>query len=446
MDALSLYELNQLIRSVIEGSLPETFLVTAEISSLNVSKHCYLTLIDKDDDLTSAKMDAVIWASRYIPVAAAFREAMGIELAKGIRILFEASVSFHEVYGLKLNIINVDPSYTIGVMASKRREILERLVREGLKERNRSLEFPLVPQRIGIISSPKAAGYEDLITHLGENPYGYKFNCKLYEAAMQGERAESSILGAIERCSSDFALLDVVVIVRGGGGDFDLRCFDSYEIAKAIANLPVPVISGIGHERDVTVVDEVSNRRGKTPTAVADLIITRVRDYDDAINLLAHRLVHGANKLNSDLAENLFYLTKGLIYSLKLLEMQKQRILENAGRLKALTSKEISGKLHNLNTLFSRVRLSSERRMLWANKMLNGLENNLNHLNPQNVLKRGYSITYSNGKAVTSVSGIRKEETLRTVLYKGEIISIVESTKKDTGVREVKVYKGGGHE
>ncbi|MEW6715620.1 MAG: exodeoxyribonuclease VII large subunit [Nitrospirota bacterium] len=434
MEALSLFELNQLIRSVIEGSLPETFLIRAEISSFNVSKHCYLTLIDKDGDMTRAKMDAVIWVSRFTVIADEFRKAAGVELAKGIKILFEASVSFHEMYGLKLNIINIDPSYTIGEMASKRREILERLVREGLKEKNRALEFPIVPQRIGIISSPKAAGYEDLITHLRENPYGYKFNCKLYEAVMQGDKAESSILGAIERCRSDFSLLDVVVIVRGGGGEFDLRCFDSYEIAKAIANLPLPVISGIGHERDVTVVDEVSNLRGKTPTAVADLIITRVKDYEDSISLLAHRFVHVANKLSSDLAANLAYLTKGIIYSLKLLEMQKQRVLENAVRLKALTSKEIAGKFNNLDALFSRVRFNSERRLLWADKMLNGLENSLNHLNPQNVLKRGYSITYSNNKAATSVSGIKKEDILRTVLYKGEIVSVVESTKSDTDV------------
>ncbi|MBS1111760.1 MAG: putative exodeoxyribonuclease large subunit [Nitrospirae bacterium] len=433
-EALSLYEINQLLRSVIEGALPETFLITAEISSFNVSKHCYLTLIDKDGDITRAKMDAVIWASKYMTIAPEFRASAGVELAKGIRILFEASVSFHEVYGLKLNIINIYPSYTIGEMASKRREILERLIREGLKERNRALEFPLVPQRIGIISSPKAAGYEDLITHLRENPYGYKFNCKLYEAVMQGERAEFSILDAIERCRCDSSLLDVVVIVRGGGGEFDLRCFDSYEIAKAMANLPVPVISGIGHERDVTVVDEVSNKRGKTPTAVADLIITRVKDYEDAIGLLSHRLVHGANKLNSDLAENLRYLTKGIIYSLKLLGMQKERILENAVRLKSLTSKEILVKFNDLDAIFSRVRVSSERSLLWADKMLRGLENNLNHLNPQNVLKRGYSITYSNDKAVTSVSAIKKGESLRTFLYKGEIISIVESATNDTGV------------
>ncbi len=432
MKALSLYELNQLIRSLIEGSLPDTFLITAEISSFNVSKHCYLTLVDKDGDITSAKMDAVIWASRYMPIAAAFREAAGVELGKGIRILFEASVSFHEVYGLKLNIINIDPSYTIGEMAVKRREILERLVSEGLKERNRSLEFPLVPQRIGIISSPRAAGYEDLITHLRENPYGYKFNCRLYEAVMQGERAESSILGAIDKCRNDSSSLDVVVIVRGGGGDFDLRCFDSYEIAKAIANLPVPVISGIGHERDVTVVDEVSNKRGKTPTAVADLIITRVKDYEDTISLLAHRLVHRANKLNSDLAENLTYLTKGLMYSLKIAEMRKERILETAGRLMALTFREITGQFNLLDVLFSRGKNSSERRLLWANKMLSGLENNLNHLDPRNVLKRGYSITYSNNKAVKSASGIKMKEMLRTILHKGEIISIVESTQTET--------------
>jgi exodeoxyribonuclease VII large subunit len=429
MEALSLYELNQLIRSVVEGSLPDTFLVRAEISSFNVSRHCYLTLIDRDGDTTRAKMDAVIWVSRYKDIADEFSKTTGIGLSKGIKILFEASVTFHEIYGMKLNIIDIDPSYTIGEMASKRREILERLIREGLIEKNKSLEFPIVPQRIGIISSPKAAGYEDLTTHLRENPYGYKFEFKLYEAVMQGDKAESSILSALKRCSNDSSSLDVVVIVRGGGGEFDLRCFDSYEIAKAISNLPLPVISGIGHERDVTVVDEVSNLRGKTPTAVADLMITRARDYEDALSSLAHRLVHGTNLLRSDLTEKLSYLTRGMTYSLKFIELQKERVLENAVSLRALTAKEITAKHSNLKAAFLKINLGSGRRLLWADKQLNGLEDNLKHLNPLNVLKRGYSITYCGNKPAKSVLGIRKKDALRTILFDGEITSIVEDAK-----------------
>ncbi len=363
-----------------------------------------MTLVDKDEDAIKAELKAVIWADRYKKLYDDFKNATGIVLSKGIKILFEASVSFHERYGLKLNILNIDPSYTIGELAFRRKEILERLTKDGFKDRNKELEFPLVPQRIGIISSSTAAGYEDLMTHLTNNAYGYKFSCRLFEAVMQGDRAEESIISTLRKCAEAASILDVVVIVRGGGGQADLHCFDSYEIGKSIAFFPLPVISGIGHERDITVVDEVSNMRAKTPTAVADLIITTTKDFEDRIDSLAHSLIHGTNKLTSDIRERMSFLTKHLE------GLVRNELLDNFHRLKIFTK----GLQYSLKLV------QSQR------QRLKSVENNINHLNPKNVLKRGYSITYKSGKAVKSVSGVQIGDSLKTILHKGELISAVE--------------------
>lgn len=405
---LSLFELNQLIRTIIDNSMPDTFLVTAEIASCDVKNHCYLTLVDKEEDAIRAEIRAVIWANRYNVIAPAFEEATGTKLSKGIKILFHATVNFHERYGLKLTINNIDPSYTIGEMAVKRKEILERLTKEGLIYKNRELEFPLVPQRIGIISSATAAGYEDLITHLINNAYGYNFTTRLYEAVMQGDRAEDSIVSALNKCAQEASSLDVVVIVRGGGGQTDLHCFDSYEIGKTIALLPLPVISGIGHQRDVTVVDEVASMKAKTPTAVADMIITRAKDFEDRIDSFAHVLFYGARKLTTDMKENLSSLSK---------------------RLAVATGNELLNNFHLINTCIRGLQYSL-RFIQNEKQKLKGRESNINHLNPVNVLKRGYSITYNYGKAVKSVFDVADGESIRTVLHEGELISKVESKMK----------------
>ncbi len=408
MDALSLYELNNMIRSLIETSFDRTFLVTAEVASCDVKNHCYLVLIDKEGDTIKAETRAVIWANRFRAISRSFEKSTGVSLAKGIKILFEAEVSFHERYGLKLNILNIDPSYTIGELAVRRKEILERLSREELINRNRELDFPLVPQRIGIISSSTSAGYDDLMNHLTNNAYGYIFDCSFYEAVMQGDRAEASLQRAMKRCTADADILDLVVIVRGGGGQTDLHCFDSYEIGKSIALLPLPVISGIGHQRDVTVVDEVSNRRAKTPTAAADMIIAAVRDFEESIETLAHRLVHGSRQLAVDIGRELAGLG---------------RRIEISARNEQLRC------YHQLSTYIKSLKLAVK---LVRNEkiVLKSKESNLKMLDPKHVLKRGYSISYTNGKAVTSVNDLGKGDELRTVLYDGEIMSSVSGTRK----------------
>jgi exodeoxyribonuclease VII large subunit len=428
----SLYELNQEIKSVIQSSFPRTYLVTAEIASMDLRRHCYMTLVDKDDEVIRAEMRGVIWASSVGRILAQFRSETGIDLVKGIRILFEASVRFHERYGLSLDILSVDPSYTIGELSARRREVLERLSREGLRERNRALEFPLVPQNIGIISSRAAAGYEDLVSHLRNNPYNFRFTCRMYEAVMQGDRAEASIVKAIERCFDDSSRLDVVVIVRGGGGQTDLHCFDSYEIARAVAHLPVPVVSGIGHLRDISVLDEVSNMRGKTPTAVADLLITKAKEFEDSMGLLANRLVHGAGRLLTDMRETLTNLarsvqsatagevqiqkqrldtlSKGLAYLFRLLDRGMNHLIGSSAKMRSLVSRDIVGQDRLLDLLVSRLAKVSRGMLLAQAELLRSRQSNLDHLDPKNILKRGYTMTLKNGRICMSVREFRIRE------------------------------------
>jgi exodeoxyribonuclease VII large subunit len=385
VEAISLYELNLHIRSAIDRSFPGPQLITAEIASCDVKKHCYLTLVDKEDETVRAEIRANIWANRYKAISKIFEEATGTQISKGIKILFEAEINFHERYGLKLNILNIDPSYTIGEMAVKRKEVLERLSKDGLIKRNKELVFPLVPQRIGIISSSTAAGYEDLMTHLLNNPYGYKFRCRLYEAVMQGDNADTSVVNALNQCSSDASDLDIVVIVRGGGGQVDLHCFDSYDIGKSIALLTA-----------------------KTPTAVADMIITHVKEFEDRLDVLAYNMVHGTHKLSTEMEGELSTLVKAL---------------------EVATGNELLNNSHSLNLFVKGIKYSLKFLQNKRHQLKAG-ESNIHFLNPRNVLKRGYSITYNNGTAVRAISDIKQGDSLKTVLNDGEVTSRVEGKKK----------------
>jgi|Deesub1362A_J573_1020465.scaffolds.fasta_scaffold01504_3 exodeoxyribonuclease VII large subunit len=454
-EVLSLYELNLILRSTIETAFPETFLVTAEIARIKLNRHCFLELVDRDEETIRAQMNAVIWSDRYEVISRQFREAAGIGLTKGIKILFEAYVNFHERYGLKLNIIDIDPSYTIGELALRRREILRRLEREGLKDRNREIGFPLVPQRVGIISSPTAAGYEDMMMHLINNPYGYRFTCRLYEAVMQGDGAEASVVDALRRCYEDSQYLDVIVIVRGGGSRVDLHCFDSYEIARMISEMPVPVISGIGHERDVTVVDEVSNMRAKTPTAVADILITRVKDFEDSLDSLSHRLFHASNRLLLDEkaqltafiksldsalrreivinAERLARYIRGLKLSVRFLQSRERHIIQEATKLRLISFNNIRAEAKVVIDLWHRIKDSVHRRIQTEDRRIKAREDNLNHLDPRNVLKRGYSITRRAGVVIRSINDVGIHDIIDTTLYDGNIQSVVRAKGDQDG-------------
>lgn len=282
---LSLYALHQQIREELEMAFPDSYWVVAEVAQVNVDRrkgHCYLTLVDKGDDSRQmlAQARATIWGSRYQMLGRYFEEKTGQPLKAGLKVLLQASVRFHELYGLSLDVSNIDPNYTIGDLARQRQETLKRLEAEGLLEANKALELPLVPQRLAIISSATAAGYQDFVHQLENNSYGYTFETTLFPATVQGNDAPNSVAQAFAQISRDSKNFDAIVLIRGGGSQTDLSCFDDYKIAAAIGKSPLPVLTGIGHERDESIADLVANTRLKTPTAVAGFLIERFREAE----------------------------------------------------------------------------------------------------------------------------------------------------------------------
>jgi exodeoxyribonuclease VII large subunit len=471
---LSLYEFNLLIKDALGYSFPDAYLITAEIASLNVDKkgHCYLELVDKDEDGIRARTDARIWAGAFKSISREFEKAAGLPLARGLKILVTASLNFHERYGMSLIVEYIDPSYTIGEMARKRREIIERLTREGLLRLNKALAFPPVPKRIAVISSARAAGYEDFVKHLSGNSFGYVFSVRLFEAVMQGDGAAASMLGALaalNACASqaarsvpivpimpgtpgmpiipgmpgapdiiagdiarrDIFAPDLVVIVRGGGAAADLDCFDNYEIGRAIALLPIPVISGIGHERDKTVVDEVAHTSVKTPTAAAVLIVERLKTFEDLVDALSHRL-SGASRAASQRAQSRLtalagYLKSGLKAALARDFYRIEGFEKSIGRAARVLEKH-SGMLRvHTNTLT----VGALNFMRALDAKLDARANVIKHLDPQNVLRRGYSITRLNGRTLRLARDASPGDRLETILSDGALESIVDKTNID---------------
>ncbi len=274
---LSLCELLGSVKMTLKNHLTPSFWVIAEISELkvNYSGHCYLELIEKDSggESIKAKVRATIWSSAYRMIQAYFESATRSKLAAGMKVMVKASVEFHELYGLSLNITDIEPSYTVGEMALKKQEIINRLIAEGVFGMNKSLSLPDLPRRIAVVSSKTAAGFGDFMDQLLKNDFGYKFYVKLFPAAMQGAEAEQSIIAALDAVFEAESQFDLVVIIRGGGSQSDLNCFNSYWLACHICQFPLPILTGIGHEQDETIADLVANTRLKTPTAVAEFLI-----------------------------------------------------------------------------------------------------------------------------------------------------------------------------
>ncbi|MBB6611725.1 exodeoxyribonuclease VII large subunit [Pontibacter sp. Tf4] len=283
---LSLFELHQQIREELEVAFPESYWVVAEIAQITPDRrkgHCYLTLVDKGDDARNvvAQARATIWSARFAMLGRFFEDKTGQPLKAGLKILFQASVRFHELYGLSLDIHNIDPNYTIGDLARQRQETIKRLEAEGLLTANKELELSEVPQRLAIVSSATAAGYQDFIHQLQHNAYGYSFHTTLFPATVQGNDAPASVNKAMALIANYSERFDAIVMIRGGGSQTDLSCFDDYTIAAAIGNSPLPVLTGIGHERDESIADLVAHTRLKTPTAVATFLIDRFRSAEE---------------------------------------------------------------------------------------------------------------------------------------------------------------------
>ncbi len=411
--AYTLYELNSVIKAEIADSFPGTCWVTAEIADAKYNQrgHCYLDLVEKEDDRTIAQIKATIWAYEYRKLAYKFEAATGETLKAGMKILLLASVGFHEVYGLSLNIRDIDPTYTMGDMARRKREVIERLRKEEIIDLNKRLSLPLVPQRIAVLSSPTAAGYGDFSDQLDNNPQGYRFIHILFPALMQGQGAEKSIISALDGIREKRHLFDVVVVIRGGGSVVDLNCFDGYPLASHIAKFPLPVITGIGHEKDDTVVDLTAHTRMKTPTAVAEFLISGVRSFDERIMEIRNRIATFPDRLLKDEQHRLHSLGQ----KLRFLPLRLTAAVEN--RLPVLEG--------GLTAAVSRLMRKEEER-------LQRIEQAVRLLDPANVLKRGYSISRHKGKVLKNASSVRKGDVVETTLYNGSITSVV-AQKRETG-------------
>ncbi|GGK66965.1 exodeoxyribonuclease VII large subunit [Rufibacter glacialis] len=299
----TLYEFNRRLREEMENALPHRYWIIAEISEARVhhqSGHCYLTLTDKEPGSKStltAQAKGTIWKRQYQEIAQYFEAQTGHKLRAGLKILFNASARFHELYGFSLEIHDVDPTYTLGDLARQRQETIARLQTEGLLELNQQKVLPEVPQRLAIISSPTAAGYQDFVAQLENNPFGYSFQLTLFEASVQGMEAVSSIKAALSKVTLQQQAFDAVVIIRGGGSQTDLLCFDHYELASAVAQMPLPVLTGIGHERDESITDLVAHTPLKTPTAVAAFLIDRLNEFEATMEGVFFQIKEAASAL-----------------------------------------------------------------------------------------------------------------------------------------------------
>lgn len=410
---LSLFELNRFVKQALHNHLPDTYWVQAELSDVrsNSSGHCYLEFVQKDTggNHLIAKARGTIWSNIFKMLKPYFEQETGQQFASGIKVLVQVSVEFHELYGYSLTVLDIDPTYTLGDMARRRREIILRLEEEGVLTMNKELDMPLAPQRIAVISSATAAGYGDFCDQLKNNPYGLSFQTKLFPAIMQGERVEESIISALESVYQELDEWDVVVLIRGGGATSDLSGFDTYNLAANCAQFPLPIITGIGHERDETVLDIVAHTRVKTPTAAAEHLIAclyetamRLEDYATrVVNKIEERLNWENNRLNR-LSERI---------------PMNVRMCLQAGHY------AVKGIQH-------RIDVALQERLLKEKHRLQLLEHQVRTASPEHLLKRGYSITLLDGRAVTDISMLKEGDVVTTRYAKGESQSVIMKIKK----------------
>ena len=383
MKTFSLRELCDCIQDVIEHELPERYWVCAEVGSMSTRGHCYMELVEKGENgILAAKVRATCWSNVYTLLSAYFTQETGQALRAGMQVLIEVSIEFHAVYGLSLNIWNIDPTYTIGDLAKQRQATIRRLTEEGVMELQQALTIPSLPRRVAVVSSADAAGYEDFCNQLKHNRFGFAFHTHLYPAVMQGDTAPKSIIGALNEIASVEDEWDVVVIIRGGGASSDLGCFDDYDLANHCAQFPLPIIAGIGHTRDVSVVDMVTHTSVKTPTAAAEHLIEHIAMQVEHVGDLLARLRNATQSV---------------------VNKEKNRLLMYPQRMESAIRRAVIKEQGKLSLWMKTIELHS----------------------PERIFNMGYSLTMRNGKIVKSSRDVESGDTIETYLQDGTIHSVV---------------------
>lgn len=383
MEKYSLKELCDWIQEIVENDLPNRYWVCAEIASMSVRGHCYMELVEKaEDGILAAKVRATCWSNVYHLLSAYFQQETGQVLHIGLQVMLEVSVEFHAVYGLSLNVWNIDPTYTLGDIAKQRQATIQQLTEDGVMDLQKALQIPSLPRRVAVISSADAAGYGDFCDQLKHNRFGFKFHVQLYPAVVQGDTAARSVVQALNSIVALEEEWDVVVIIRGGGASTDMSCFDDYNLASHCAQFPLPIIAGIGHTRDVSVVDMVVHTSVKTPTAAAEWLIERVAEQMERVGSLMLRLQRATQNAVSREKNRL------LLYEQQIFNAVRGKAVRERGKLD-LWMKTIE--LHS----------------------------------PERIFKMGYSLTMVNGKLVRSPDDVNEGDLLETYLHDGVIQSVV---------------------
>lgn len=435
---LSLLELTRMVTALVQRPETQNVWVTAELSDVAVrGGHCYMELLQKDDrGLQIAKARGVIWASSFPRIDAEFFAATGQRFSTGLKVMMRVSASFHSVYGFSLVVSAVNPDYTMGDLMRRRREILQRLKQEGILEMNRQLQWPAVPQRIAVISAPGAAGYGDFINQLYHNPSHLRFSTKLYPAVMQGATAPASIIAALEAVATDMDMWDGVVIIRGGGATSDLQAYEDYELAANVAQFPLPVAIGIGHERDITVLDWVANKRLKTPTAVAEWLVALGDDALGFLMTVGNRILQLTTSRLTGNKEQLAH-AEGLlpIAARNAVERAQSRLRNAATTLSGISGRRLQPQLTRLDMTLKAIADAASNRISRQRSLLDSRQTLLEALSPVATLKRGYSITRVDGHAVTSADSIPPGSIIETTLADGKVISTATAVETSSGNR-----------
>lgn len=451
-NALSLHELNHIIGEVLQENTERNYWIIAEINELktNRSGHCYLELIEKDEesDRLVARSRATIWAPQFRMIKPYFETTTGQPLTEGLSIMVKVRIEFHELYGLSLNITDIEPTYTVGELALQKQKIIDRLTREGVIDMNKELPVPVPCNKIAVISSATAAGYGDFCDQLLQNAYGYRFYIRLFPAVMQGNEAEASIVAALERIYDYEDFFDAVVIIRGGGSQADLNCFNGYWIAYHISQFPIPVFTGIGHEQDDTVADLVAHTRLKTPTAVAAFLIDGMAYLDEELQITSDRLkeaalqiVESKQSMLKETAGRIRYsTTESVISASRILYRathqlnlrSREKVSWNQNRLAAYSDKLKYSTRITFRNRHHKLLLNRQQIISLAKSSLNKLNHRLesgsekiSYLDPRLILSRGYSITLSEGKPLKDTSVLKPGDQVETRLFRGKFSSTV---------------------
>lgn len=452
----SLLEVTGSIQKTLTDRYRSAFWVKAEMNKLNHyphSGHCYPELVEKVDGKVVAQLKSTLWKDDYVRINRNFMDVLHAPLKDGIKMLFCARITFDPVHGLALRITDIDPVFSLGELEREKQLSIDTLKKEGIFNRNKSLRFPLVPKRVAVISVQTSKGYADFLKVMESNPWGYRFFHMLFPSLLQGDRAVESILYQLTRIRKVAPHFDVVAIIRGGGGDVGLSCFNDYRLASQIALFPLPVLTGIGHATNETVVEMVASRNAITPTELADFLIQKCHDFSMPVRRAEEMVVACAERIISDGRQHLQHTIKyfrslaGNILMRGHHEMRRRAgDLFKQSNLALLREKQMHASMvyavqTNALSFCQRRQQEIRHELLMVRKDVNGLvrqhrngiENitrTVANMHPANVLKRGYSITRVNGKAITTVEDVSPAAILQTILADGTILSVVNETKK----------------